>query len=461
MDVAQTERRVRPVVAGEEVDGSGSADVPDQTTDEVFATVATGDQTTVADAVSAASGAVPTALETAVIQRATWCEAIAAGIRNRSDELTDALVREAGVPIASAREESATAAAQFDSVADVLRSLTGPYRTWTTATEAGDNSLVAAVPLGVVQCRPSVRAPLATAALQLAPSLGAGNGVVVTAPAATPVAVSILTELVREHVPEAAVGFVPLAADAENALTGRGGPDAVLDAAVAAGRAGVTRFQQRLGGGTTTLVFPDADLDAAAAAIADGGPSAVERRLAGTCHVLAHASIQDELVERLDGHIADWTGGDLFDETTTVAPQRDAAGADRLAYFVDDATTKGATLVRGGSADGRQFRPTVLSDVPADAALLEDRQSTPIVPVTPFTSDADALDLAAAGRPSQSVSVFTARHSLAMDVAEAVDAGSISVHAGGDVPEDRLGSLDGRRVHEALTRLTRTKRVLQ
>ncbi|MFC6758228.1 MULTISPECIES: aldehyde dehydrogenase family protein [Haloarcula] len=76
-----------------------------------------------------------------------------------------------------------------------------------------------------MQCRPSVRAPLATAALQLAPALGAGNGVVVTAPAATPVAVSILTELVREHVPEGAVGFVPLVAEADgHARTVSGGP---------------------------------------------------------------------------------------------------------------------------------------------------------------------------------------------------------------------------------------------
>ncbi|MFC6758227.1 MULTISPECIES: aldehyde dehydrogenase family protein [Haloarcula] len=223
----------------------------------------------------------------------------------------------------------------------------------------------------------------------------------------------------------------------------------------------MTRFQQRLGGGTTTLVFADADLDAAAAAIADHGPSAVERRLAGTCHVLAHASIQDELVERLDDRLSNWTNGDLFDATTTVAPQRDVAEAERLAYFVDDATTKGATLVRGGGADGREFQPTVLSDVPADAALLEDDQPTPIVPVSPFESDTDAPELPAADSPSQAVSVFTARHSLAMDVADAVDAATISVHAGGDVSDERPPSPGNQRVRETVTRLTRTKRVLQ
>ena len=456
MDTAQTERRVRPVVGGETRDGTATTGVIDRTTGERFATVATGDGTSLADAVSAARGVIPTALETGVDQRASWCDAIAAGLRERSDELADALVREAGVPIPSAREEVATAAAEFEAVADTLRSLTGKYRTWTTAQAAGDNSLVSAAPLGVVQCRPSVRAPLATAALQLPAALGAGNGVVVTVPAATPVAVSILSEVVREHVPEGAVGFVPVVDDPDRRASARGDPDAVLDASVAAGGPDVTRFQQNLGGGTGALVFPDADLDAAAAAIAGDGPSTVQRRLAGTCHVLAHTSIQDALVERLANHLSGWTAGDLFDETTTVAPQRDGAEAERLAYYVDDAVTKGATLVRGGAADGRQFEPTLLSDVPANAALLHDDQPTPVVPVTPFESEGDALAAVGAGGPSQSVDVFTDRHSLGMDVADAVQAGTVNIRGGG------AGATDGLRGGDtaaAIRQLTRTKRV--
>lgn len=457
MVTTRAERRVRPVVAGEHRDGTASVELRDRTTDDAFATVAVGDSATVADAVAAARGAMPTELETGVIQRANWCEAIARDIRDRREGLADALVREAGVPIASARAEVEAAAAQFDGVAEAVRSLTGKHRTWTTARAAGDNSLVTAAPLGVVRCRPSERAPVASTALQMAPAIGAGNGVVVTPAATTSVAASILTDVVADHLPENAAGFVPVEAD------GYGGSeyddaDAVLAAETGTGAPGVTRFQRRLGGGTTALVFPDADLDAAAAAIAGDGPSTVERRLAGSYHVLAHESIQAELVERLDAHLTDWTSGDLFDEATTVAPQRDAAGAERLAYYVDDAVTKGATLVRGGAADGRLFAPTVLSDVPTDAALLSVGQSAPVVPVTPFDSEGEAVELATAGGPAQAVTVFTDRHSLAMEVAEAVDAGAISV---GAVTDERLQGLDGQRAREAVTRLTRTRRVVQ
>jgi len=458
MDATQTDRQVRPVVAGETRDGTGWSEVVDRTTGDVFATVAVGESATVENAVAAARGAMPTELETGVIQRATWCESIASAVRDRSGELADALVREAGVTITSARAEVETAAAQFDGVAGTLRSLTGKHRTWTTASVAGDNSLVAAAPLGVVRCRPSERAPLAATALQVAPAVGAGNGVVVTPPASTPVAASQLADIAVDHLPAGAVGFVPVEAD-EHADGGADAADAVLASEAATGTPGVTRFQRRLGGGTTTLVFPDADVEAAAAAIAGDGPSTVERRLAGPARVLAHESVQDELVEALDAQLADWTSGDLFDETTTVAPQRDAAGAERLAYYVDDAVTKGATLVRGGDADGRQFAPTVLADVPADAALLSDGQPAPVVPVTPFHTESDALERAGAGGPAQAVSVFTERHSLVMQVAEALDAGAISVGAAG--VDERLQCLDGQRAREAVTRLTRTKRVIQ
>jgi len=458
MVATQNKRRVRPLVDGEARDGTGRVAVVDRTTDDAFATVEIADSATVDSAVDAARGAIPTELETGVIQRATWCEAIATAIRDRAATLADALVREAGVTITSARAEVETAAAQFDGVAEALRSLTGKHRTWTTAREAGDNSLVSAAPLGVVRCQPSERAPVATTALQVAPAVGAGNGVVVTAPAATPVAASLLTELVADRLPEGAVGFVPVESD-DHPDDGSDGADAVLAAETGTGTPGITRFQRRLGGGTTALVFPDADITAAAAAIAGDGPSTVERRLAGPCRVLAHESIQDELVEHLDGHLTGWTSGDLLEETTTVAPQRDAAGAERLAYYVDDAVTKGATLVRGGEADGPEFAPTLLADVPADAALLVDDQPAPVVPVAPFDSEGDALERAAAGPPAQAVTVFTERHSLVMQVADAVEAGAIGVGSGG--VEERLRSLDGQRAREAVSRLTRTKRVVQ
>lgn len=454
MVAAQTERRVGPLVGGERREGTAAVAVTDQTTEGAFATVGTGDAETLASAVEAAGDALPTGRGTSPRERATRCDAIAAAIRERESTLADALVREAGVPIASARSEVAVAAAQFERVAGALRDLTGKHLTWTDARGAADNALVTAAPLGVVRCRPNARAPLATAALQVAPAVGAGNGVVLTPPAETPVAASILTEVVAGVVPTGAVGFVPGVGDDPQPGTA---VDAVLDARPSAG---VTQFRRRLGGGATTLVFPSADLDAATEAITLGGPSAVARRLAGPGRVLAHQSVQADLVDRVAARVDSWTAGDLFDEATTVAPLRGGEQAARLAAAVDDAVTNGATLVRGGEVDGRTVEPTVLADVPSDATVLSDGRAGPVVSVTPFESEGDALSTAADAGPSGTVRVFTDRHSLAMDVADAVDAGTVKMGEEAAIDDPQVG-LGGQRVEDVLTGLTRTKRVVQ
>ncbi|WP_324664603.1 aldehyde dehydrogenase [Haloarcula sediminis] len=454
MSTAQTEYHVQPVVEGEPLAVGDAVDVRDSATGDPLATVEVGDEGTVTSALAAAEAARRSLGETTVSGRASWCERIATELRERKPALADALVRETGVPVTSARAEVAVAAEQFDRVADTLRSLTGKYRTWTTSTREGDNSLVAAAPLGVVRCRPSGRAPLAMAALQAAPALGAGNAVVLTPPPAAAVTVSLFAETVGSTVPTGAAGFVPAATDSDTADT------RTADAVLAAESAGVTRFEQWLGGGTATLVFPDADLDAAAAALTEGGPSAVDSRLAGAGCVIAHESVQDALVERLDERVADWAVGDPFEESTVVGPLRDGATARQVARQVDDAVAAGARLVRGGEVDGRTCEPTVLADVPRESALRREPVAGPVVPVTPFESTSTALRLVTETGPVGLARVFTDRHSLAMDVADAVDAGRIDIH--GSVTDDEAGQrvgLDGEAATAAIDRLTRTKRV--
>jgi glyceraldehyde-3-phosphate dehydrogenase [NAD(P)+] len=227
----------------------------------------------------------------------------------------------------------------------------------------------------------------------------------------------------------------------------------------------VTQCTRRQGGRLLTLVFPDADLDAAAAAITEGGPCAVQTRVAGTSHVLAHESVQTALAERLADRVSDWEHGDLFDEVTTVAPLRDGTQAERLASRLDDALSKGANQIRGGDTDERTVEPTVLTDVPSDAALLDAPEYGPVVPVTPFDDEERARRLAADLGPASAVRVFTDRHSLAMRVADVADAGRISIHGTTDelaagVDRDTSDGVYQHVTERDIARLTRTKRVV-
>jgi|GEM_PF-1310035 len=456
MVTTQTDHRVTPVIEGESIGGSDTVDVRDSATGGTFATVAVGDRETVETALAAAEAARRSVGETSVAGRANWCERVADDIRDREPDLADALVRETGVPVASARSEVAVAAEQFDLIADTVRSLTGKYRTWTTAEHEGDNSLVTAAPLGAVRCRSGGRAPLAMAALQVAPALGAGNAVVLTPPPGTAVGVSLLADSLQSAVPTGAVGFVPARVDTDDTDAPR------ADAVLTAGAAGVTRFEQWRGGGATTLVYTDADLDAAAAAVTAGGPSALDTRLAGTHRVLVHESVQSALVERIAARVADWEAGDPFDDSTVVGPLSDGSAARQVARRIDDAVASGARLVRGGEVDGRHCEPTVLADVPRESRLGREPIPGPVIPVTPFESKATALRLATEAGPLGVARVFTDRHSLAMDVADAVDAGTVQRHGAGADSADRDAGhvgLDGEAATAAIRRFTQTKRV--
>ena len=454
MTTADPRYSVTPVVEGESLPAGDAVELRDSATGDAFATVGVAGDGIVETAVAAAEAARPPLRESTLAQRADWCERVADELRSRELGLTDTLVRETGTPTASAQAEVAVAAEQFDRVADTVRSLTGKYRTWTTVEHERDNSHVKAGPLGTVRCRPSGRAPLAMGALQVAPALGAGNAVVLTPPPTGAVTTSLLAEAVQSAVPTGAVGFVPTGRDTDTGASQR------ADAVLGAQSDGGTRFDQWLGGGTATLVYPDADLDAAAAALTDGGPSAVGRRLAGANRVLAHESIQAELVERIGAAVDGWTTGDPFDESTVVGRLPNAATARQVARQVDDARAAGARLVRGGAVDGRRCEPTVLAGVPRESALRREPILGPVVPVTPFESESTALRLAAEAGPLGVARVFTERHSLAMDVADAVDAGTVHIHgSGADATGtgERIGLDSG--IRAAIRRLTQAKRV--
>ncbi len=124
---------------------------------------------------------------TSVVERARWCEAIAEGVTERQAELAEIIVREAGKPIASARSEVESTVERFRRAADEARLIAsnGEYREgFTTGHEGGSRSLS---PNRSGRCCVSHRTTtLATAALQVAPALAAGNSVVLKPASAAP-----------------------------------------------------------------------------------------------------------------------------------------------------------------------------------------------------------------------------------------------------------------------------------
>ncbi|WP_276259607.1 aldehyde dehydrogenase family protein [Haloglomus litoreum] len=414
-----------------------------------FAEVAAASPADAEDALAAAEAAEPAMRETTIVQRANWLTAIADGIEARESELAEVIVREAGKPISSARGEVAAAAERFRRAAEEARDLQGDYVEGTTAGHEGWRAVVRPEPVGTVLCITPYNYPLSTTALQVAPALAAGNAVILKPATKTPVSGAILAEIIVEaapDLPDGAFGFVPgraseigdvLAADDRlNAIAMTGSSGAGKHVAEVSG---MVELHMELGGNAPAVVFPDADLDAAASAVTKGSFKYAGQRCSAVSRALVHEDVHDEVVERIEAEMDDWVPGDLFDPDTKLGPLISESQAEWVEELVADAVERGATLVRGGERDGRVFEPTLLADVPHDARIVHEEQFGPVAVVAPVADEAEALAVANGGDLGLDAAVFTADYDRAMRVAERLEAGGVRIngapsHGLGDIP---------------------------
>ncbi len=460
MELHAEQRREQPFVDGEWCNTESELAVTDLADGGTFTRIAAAGPDHVEQALAAAEARKPELRKTTVVERATWCEEIAAGIRDRTDELADVIVREAGKPISSARGEVAQAAERFDRAAEEARNIVskGEFREGSTAGHEGWQAIVKHEPVGAVLCIAPYNYPLATTALQVAPALAAGNSVLLKPASATPISAAILTEIIADvdAIPDGTFNFLPgssseigdlLAGDDRInaiAMTGSSGAGAHV-----AEESGMVTLHMELGGNAPAIVFPDADLTDVAGNCVKGSLKYAGQRCSAVSRVLAHESVHDELCEQLEREMDAWAAGDLFDESTAFGPLIDESQAEWVEELVEDAVDRGADLVTGGNRRAPEgvpeeladqyFEPTILANVPHDARIIEEEQFGPVAVLTTFEDEDEALALANGSDLALDAAVFTSDYDRALRVADRVDAGAVRIngapsHGMGDVP---------------------------
>lgn len=437
----------RPLIDGQRIETDEEIEVIDLTDGETLTRVSTAGTEQADQALAAAHDVKRRMARTTVPERVAWLSAIAAGIEERKADLTETIVREAGKPISSARSEVDAAAERFRRAIEEARFLDGEYRRGTTDSHEGWIAVTRPEPIGTVLCITPYNYPLSTPALHIAPALAAGNSVILKSATQTPVSTGILADIINEtELPAGGFNYVPgrgseigdvlVSDDRVNAITMTGSAGAGEHIAY---ESGLVEYHLELGGNAPAIVFPDADLDTVAAACTTGSLKYAGQRCSAVSRVLAHEAIHDDLVERIDGEMADWVIDDLFDTDTDLGPLIDEGQAEWVEELVTDAVDHGATLVRGGERDGRYYTPTLLADVPPEARIIHEEQFGPVIPVTTITDRDDAISLANESDLALDGCVFTADHDRALSVAERLDAGAVRIngepsHGIGDIP---------------------------
>ena len=293
-------------------------------------------------------------------------------------------------------------------------------------------------PYGVVAAILPWNSPLRLAAWKVAPALAAGNAVVLK-----PSEHASASNLAFNELFEAA-GFP---AGIVNVVTGFG-PDVVpgliahplvrkisFTGGVAAGTlVGELAARQlkpctlELGGKSPQIVFPDADLDRAADGISAGVfASGGQTCLAGS-RLLVHSSVHDEMLSRIVDRAKQVRLGDPSDPETDVGPVATAAQHTAIGDHIARARAAGALLAFGGEANGRFAGPVVFDQVARDSRLFQEEVFGPVLAVTCFDSEEEAIDLANDVPFGLAAGVWTKDLSRAHRVARRVQAGTVWVN---------------------------------
>ena len=194
-----------------------------------------------------------------------------------------------------------------------------------------------------------------------------------------------------------------------------------------AGRA-LKRCVLELGGYNPLIVLADADLDyaveaAAFAAFFHSGQICMSAR-----KVLVERPVYDEFVGRLTARARSLPVGDPAAPGTVIGPLINPAALDRVAREVDEAVEAGAKVLTGGAADGSCYRPTILADVPAGAAIHSEETFGPVLVAQPVEDADEAVAIANSTSYGLSAGLFTSDNQRGFALARRIDAGVVHVN---------------------------------
>lgn len=302
-------------------------------------------------------------------------------------------------------------------------------------------------PYGVVGAVIPWNGPVFAAAMLMAPVLAAGNCVVIKAPELAPYSVMRMGELFLEAgFPPGVVNVLAGGPDIGAAIVGHTdidkvafiGSGATARKVLQSAAANLTPCCMELGGKSAVVVFEDADLAAAGKMGLSGAISVSGQGCVNGTRLLVQRSIYEQFLGVMQQIAAHIPVGDPLDANTVMGPVISEASVQRILGIIDKARSEGARLITGGErlegdyADGFYLPLTILSEVDHNSSLAQHEVFGPVLSVTPFDTEEEAIALANATDYGLGAYIHTRDLCLAHNVAGEMQAGMVHVNASGE-----------------------------
>ena len=424
-----------PSVAG------GTFHVADPVSNRVYAHVAAGGPEDVDRAVAAAAKAFDDGrwAGLAARARARILNKIADGIEARAARIAALETFDTGLPVTQAKGQAARAAENFRYFADVIVA-----QHEDAFSSPGQLGYVLRKPAGVAGLITPWNTPFMLESWKLAPALASGCSVVLKPAEWTPLSASLLPEIMTEAgVPDGVFNIVHGTGEEAGAalvahpgvplisFTGETTTGQVIMRSAADHLKGLS---MELGGKSPCVIFADADLDAAVDSALFGVMSLNGERCTAGSRILAERSVYDALVGQLAARAARVRVGDPSDPATEIGALVHPEHYERVMSYVDIGVGDGARLVAGGTGPaglpaGNYLAATVFADVKPSMRIFTEEIFGPVVCVTPFESEEEAIHLANATRYGLAAYLWTSDLRRAHRVAAAVESGMTWVNS--------------------------------
>lgn len=352
-----------------------------------------------------------------------------------AEELAAADTRDMGKPVTQAlHNDVPRSATNFRFFADHARMSTGDQ----LPMGSGYHTYTRFEPAGVVAAIAPWNFPLMLETWKVAPALAWGNAVVLKPAEDTPASATVLARLANEAGMPPGVfnvvhGYGPDSAGQaltehpgvdRITFTGESGTGRIIARAAAANLAPVSL---ELGGKGANIVFADADLDNAVewsrrAIFTNAGQVC----LAGS-RLFVQRAVLDEFLARFTAAAEGMVVGDPKQATTEIGPLASQEHFEKVSSYLDLIPDEGK-LLTGGAGDGWVVRPTIVTGVADDARLMREEIFGPVVVVSPFDTEAEAVHRANDTPYGLNAMVFTENLNRAHRVSAALRAGTVWVN---------------------------------
>lgn len=355
----------------------------------------------------------------------------------KKEEFARVLVAEVGKPIRDSRVEVERAAQTLEISAEEAKRIHGEGVPVESAPGSENRmAFTLRVPVGVIAAITPFNVPLNLVCHKIGPALAAGNAVVLKPAEVTPLCALMLAEVFKEAgLPDgrlqvitgdgAEVGGWLLENQDVKMFTFTGSPRV---GEIIRQKAGLRKVSLELGNNSATIVHKDADLDKAAALIANKSFNNAGQVCISVQRVYVHQDVKTPFIQLLKDKTEQLQTGDPLDETTDIGPMIRQAEAERVEEWVNEAVADGATLVTGGRRNGAFYEPTILSDVKREMKVCKQEVFGPVVGIDTYATIDEVIEQVNDSDYGLQAGLFTNDLGFAMKAAKEIEVGGLIVN---------------------------------